>query len=91
MSDKNNALFTDYLRRPGDNRPDHERFINVNPPPTQEQIDHLRSIQIPKAPPSAPHTKTGATFSSIKTIILNDDNLTAEQKCRLITNIGLLY
>lgn len=92
MTDKNRIGFTDYLRRPGDNRPDHERFTNVNPPPTQAQIDHLRSMPVPKAPPPPPQYATKSpSFLTLKNIIMDDDSLSAEQKLGLIDKISNLY
>lgn len=96
MSNKDNITHTDYLRRPGDNRPDHERFTNVNPPPTAEQIAHIRSarpITPPAAPPRPPkpYSTPSPTFLTLKNIIMDDDSLSAEQKLRLIDKFSELY
>ena len=86
--------FTDYLRRPGDNRPDHERFTNVNPPPTEEQIAKIKSAR-PSSPPMAPprprSNNAFPTFLTLKNIIMDDDSLSAEQKLSLIDKISELY
>lgn len=94
MSNKDNITHTDYLRRPGDNRPDHERFTNVNPPPTEEQIAKIRSARPsspPMAPPRARSNNALPTFLTLKNIIMDDDSLSAEQKLGLIDKISELY
>lgn len=94
MSNKDNITHTDYLRRHGDTRPDHERFTNVNPPPTEEQIAKIKSAR-PSSPPMAPprprSNNAFPTFLTLKNIIMDDDSLSAEQKLRLIDKFSELY
>lgn len=93
MSSKDKNTHTDYLRRHGDTRPDHERFTNVNPPPTDEQIAHIKSARPstpPPAPPKSSSTKS-PTFLTLKNIIMDDESLSAEQKLGLIDKISDLY
>lgn len=92
MSNKDKNTHTDYLRRHGDTRPDHERFTNVNPPPTDEQIARIKSLR-PSAPPAPPrkNSKSSPTFLTLKNIIMDDESLSAEQKLNLIDKISELY
>jgi len=96
MSSKDKNTHTDYLRRYGDTRPDHERFTNVNPPPTDEQIAHIKSAR-PSTPPAAPprppkpYSTPSPTFLTLKNIIMDDDSLSSEQKLGLIDKISELY
>lgn len=91
MSAKEPNLLRDYFVCRGDNRPLHEIFINVNPPPTQEQIYRLRSIKPPKAPPPIPSASKSPSFLTLKNIIMDDDSLSPEQKLGLIDKISNLY
>jgi hypothetical protein len=93
MSSKDNITHTDYLRRYGDTRPDHERFTNVNPPPTDGQIAHIKAAR-PSTPPPAPpryQSTKSPTFLTLKNIIMDDESLSAEQKLGLIDKISELY
>lgn len=93
MSNKDKNTHTDYLRRYGDTRPDHERFTNVNPPLTDEQIASVKAARLstpPPAPPRSPSTKS-PTFLTLKNIIMDDESLSAEQKLGLIDKISELY
>lgn len=74
-----------------DMRPDHEKYWNVNAPLTPSDREVIRSKNPPKGPPEIPRKKTVPSFSAVQNVILSDDSLTAEQKSRLIANIGLLY
>lgn len=71
--------------------PDHEKYLNVNAPLLPGEWEAMRPKTPPKSPPPAPHNKMGATFSSIKNIILSDDSLSENQKSSLIERISKLY
>lgn len=76
-----------------DNRPDYEQFMNVNPPATTDQIARIKSAR-PSQPPAAPPrhvSKSSPSFFTLKSIIMDDDDLSAEQKLRLIDKISDLY
>lgn len=88
--------FTDYLRRPGDNRPDHERFTNVNPPLTDAKRNEIRAARpaFPPAappPPPKPYSRPLPIFLTLKNIIMDDESLSPEQKLGLIDKISELY
>lgn len=91
MSSKDKNTHTDFLRRYGDTRPDHERFTNVNPPPTDEQIAHIRSARPSTPPPAPPRSTKSPTFLTLKNIIMDDESLSPEQKLGLMDKISELY